>query len=946
MKRFTFTVLIFLFLDSGFCQKNPNWWYNRNSIVHLFEWKWNDIANECERFLQHKGYAGVQVSPVNENLALPDHPWWERYQPVGYNLTTRSGNEADFLDMTKRCNAVGIRIYVDAIINHMTGGSTQQVGTGGSSADPTTQNYPAVPYSSWDFHEPCTIENDDYAHNAERVRNCYLVGLNDLDQRKDYVRQKIVEFLNRLIDLGVAGFRIDAAKHMSPEDLQYIYAQLKYLNTDFGFAPNTKAYIYQEVIDLGGEAISKYEYNGFAAVTEFKHSAEISRVFQGNDKLTYLSNWGPSWGFLETEDSIIFVDNHDNQRSPGTLTHTNPKQYKMATAFMLAHPYGVTRVMSSFAFDNKDQGPPNDGNGHITSPIINSDDSCGGGWVCEHRWRQIYNMNIFRNVVKGTGINDWWTNGDQQIAFCRGDKGFVAFTNWGDMREVLQTCLPAGVYCDVISGNVDPNGQCTGKRVIVGPDGKAMIELNYDDEDRVLAIHQNSTLTALSDGMHYGWTSPLLAVLQSSSSPIKIEDSHKVWLENLYMFGGLAGLPLTIYLIDKFGRKKSMIIAAVENLVAWILLGTANSVEMLLVARFLAGLGGDVNFVATPTYIAEISEKEIRGRLGSIIHIMMSVGILLIYSIGSFVSIPLSSGIGAFFIIIQLITFSFMPESPYYLLIKNKTEDARNSLKVLRNCENVDDEFDQICEIVQRENKDRGRPIDLIKVKSNRKAFFIMAILNIGFHFSGMSVLLMNSHKLVEDADSLISSNAVAILFSFLMLVACLISAAIIDKAGRKVLLFGSSFLTGILILILALYFTAKKINIDVGNYNWVPVFVVLSYAVVFKCGLGLVPIVITAELYPTNIKAVGCALSDTMYLLAGGASISLYHILSDNFGVEVPFFVFSFCCFIVGIISVYVIPETKGKTLEEIQQMLKGIPHQDCEQSYSKSNSSICCVK
>ncbi|KRT80828.1 hypothetical protein AMK59_6017, partial [Oryctes borbonicus] len=143
------------------------------------------------------------------------------------------------------------------------------------------------------------------------------------------------------------------------------------------------------------------------------------------------------------------------------------KQYKMAVAFMLAHPYGSTRVMSSFAFDNTDAGPPADGAGNIISPGINDDESCSNGWVCEHRWRQIYNMVGFRNAVQGTTLNDWWDNGAQQIAFCRGGAGFVAFTNGGSIAQTMETCLPSGTYCDVISGSLE-NGSCTGKTVTVG----------------------------------------------------------------------------------------------------------------------------------------------------------------------------------------------------------------------------------------------------------------------------------------------------------------------------------------------------------------------------------------------------------------------------------------------------------------------------------------------
>ena len=107
-------------------------------MVHLFEWHWDTIASECENFLGPHKFAAVQVSPPNQNriVTLPDgdRPWWERYQPVSYKLETRSGDRAGFIDMVQRCNAVGVRIIVDAIINHMLGeDALTGTGTGGSS---------------------------------------------------------------------------------------------------------------------------------------------------------------------------------------------------------------------------------------------------------------------------------------------------------------------------------------------------------------------------------------------------------------------------------------------------------------------------------------------------------------------------------------------------------------------------------------------------------------------------------------------------------------------------------------------------------------------------------------------------------------------------------------------------------------------------------------------
>ncbi|KAK2575071.1 hypothetical protein KPH14_008807 [Odynerus spinipes] len=481
------SVLAVLFSVSA-AYKDPHYVKGHDTMVHLFEWKWNDIAKECESFLGPMGYGGVQVSPIQENVIVSPRPWWERYQPLSYKWITRSGNEEEFKDMVRRCNRAGVRIYVDVVFNHMSANHKDAVGTGGSRADTYKREYPAVPYSIKDFHPKCDIT--DY-HNRTNVRNCELVGLHDLDQSSEYVRGKIVEFLNAAIDAGVAGFRVDAAKHMWPQDLQVIYSRLKNLNTQHGFPSNSRPFIFQEVIDYGGETITKQEYT-FAAVTEFRYGREISNSFFGNNLLKWFVNWGEAWALLPSQDALVFIDNHDTQRSDGVLTYRISKLYKMAVALMLAHPYGTPRVMSSYHFNKFDDSPPADSSGNLLSPIIHEDNTCGNGWVCEHRWRQIYNMARFRLAANGTGLNDWWDNGSNQIAFCRGNNGFIAINadHW-DLKRTFDSCLPPGTYCDVISGNLE-NGRCTGKVVKVTEDRKAYVEILTNEEDGVLALHINA----------------------------------------------------------------------------------------------------------------------------------------------------------------------------------------------------------------------------------------------------------------------------------------------------------------------------------------------------------------------------------------------------------------------------------------------------------------------
>ncbi|XP_026735020.1 alpha-amylase 2-like isoform X2 [Trichoplusia ni] len=483
--------LCLVFGTIGSCEvTKTNQWPNRSVIVQLFEWKWLDIAEECERFLGPKGYGGVQTSPASENLIIHlndgQRPWYERYQVISYKLKTRSGDANDFLNMTTRCNRVGVRIYVDVVFNHMTGDHEANAGTAGSTANFSTFSYPAVPYKKKHFHHPvCDINNYD---NATEVRDCQLVGLKDLNQTMPLVRQKIVEYLNKLINLGVAGFRVDAAKHMWPEDLKPIYDSLNNLNIQHGFDQNARPYIYQEVAH--GGAVKPSDYKDIGDVTEFFVVSEMFNVFNGHKPLKNLKSWGsPSLGMLPSENALVFVDNHDTQRNTGGLNYKTARNYKVATAFLLAHSYGQPRIMSSYHFDRNDQGPPNDRNEDIQPPLINEDGSCEGGWVCEHRWPSIYKMVNFRNAVRDTKVENWWDNGNNQIAFSRGIKGFIVFNTEGKkLDRIFQTGLPSGKYCDIISGQ--RQGQiCSGTTINVSNTGLASIKLSGIGDELHLAIH-------------------------------------------------------------------------------------------------------------------------------------------------------------------------------------------------------------------------------------------------------------------------------------------------------------------------------------------------------------------------------------------------------------------------------------------------------------------------
>ncbi len=550
----------------------------RTVMVHLWEWKWTDIAKECEEVLGPKGYAAVQVSPPNEHAWFEEngtYPWWLRYQPVSYKIQSRSGNLAEFQDMVNRCHAVEVDIYVDAVINHMTGvaavnngGEIGYPGTvpGGTTyypyynpANPTQDGQrlffpfidPANPsgdywsqyvYNHDDFHycgtnpggagtTPNDIPDSAYNNDAWQVRNCELVNLTDLKTESAKVRNRITDYFNRLVAMGVAGFRIDAAKHMEPADIQAITSMVNDVRADW-FGADKRPYFFLEVIDRnGGEAIHKEEYNWIADVKEFKYEGDVTWHFQHGTIRSFgdpTTPFGPEWGLLPSLDAVAFVVNHDDlvhyndpNRPADFITFHDSDQYQNANVFMLAWPYGYPKVMSSYNFDEWFSGPPSDDSGNTLSvwnPDGSSNCSAPGaiiedGWVCEHRWTAISGMVGFKNFTQAAwDFGDWWSPDPNQIAFSRrvgADPalGFVAINNTANNMSLdllPSTGMDTGIYCNVIKGewSDDSYGLCSNDRWVWvdGNDIKELLNNSWSvavvPQYDALAIHVGAELDA------------------------------------------------------------------------------------------------------------------------------------------------------------------------------------------------------------------------------------------------------------------------------------------------------------------------------------------------------------------------------------------------------------------------------------------------------------------
>ena len=434
-------------------------------IVQMFGWPWASIGPECANVLGPDGYAAVQISPPEEAVVLPSagYPWWQAYQPVSYQLGSRFGTRAQLAAMIQACHTAGVKVYADVVLNHMTGQDGGGTGDDGS-AFPDKYDYPPL-YRAGDFHSCQTsISNWD---DESQVWNCQLDGLADLDTGSATVQAQEAGYLNTLISLGVDGFRWDAAKEMDPSDIAGIESRLS--------AP---VFSYQEVPWGAGQPVTPDLYEPTGDVMEFRYGWDLHGVFAGGD-LASLADFGPSFnanGMVPSDDAVVFVDNQDTERDGSMLDYADGGAYTLANVFMLAWDYGIPEVLSDYTFARFDQGPPSAGGNAIAAV------TCGtGGWQCEQRWPAIAGMAGWRNAAGGAPVQNWWSDGSNAIAFSRGASAFVAINDEpAPVSETFTTGLPAGIYCDVISGTAAA-GACGGLAVTVGASGQATITVPPTD---------------------------------------------------------------------------------------------------------------------------------------------------------------------------------------------------------------------------------------------------------------------------------------------------------------------------------------------------------------------------------------------------------------------------------------------------------------------------------
>jgi MFS family permease len=250
---------------------------------------------------------------------------------------------------------------------------------------------------------------------------------------------------------------------------------------------------------------------------------------------------------------------------------------------------------------------------------------------------------------------------------------------------------------------------------------------------------------AFASGTALGWPAPAGPRLVGENDRyFPITQSQFDWIASVITIGlAFSCLPIG-YLMNKFGRKGMMLVLVVPFLVGWVLIIWAQNFTMMLIGRFILGLAGGCFCISAPQYSTEISEKEIRGILGTFFQLLIIAGILFVYVIGAFIPIFWTNVTCSVFPLIYGVILLLMPESPVFYMRHGKEKDAVKSLKWLRG-----DHYDVTVEIDALKNElrmnEEATKISKKKAFSEPAAIWSMVIIGgmvVVQQFSGVSVVL------------------------------------------------------------------------------------------------------------------------------------------------------------------------------------------------------------
>ncbi|KAM4736222.1 solute carrier family 2, facilitated glucose transporter member 3 [Anableps anableps] len=395
----------------------------------------------------------------------------------------------------------------------------------------------------------------------------------------------------------------------------------------------------------------------------------------------------------------------------------------------------------------------------------------------------------------------------------------------------------------------------------------------------------------------------------------------------IFSVGGMIGSFSVGSIVNKFGRRKSMLIANVLALLGGGLMGLSSlsrSFEMVIIGRLIIGVFCGLCTGLTPMYLGEISPTAVRGAFGTLHQLGVVIGILVaqIFGLESLLGSdnlwPVLLALTILPAILQTIMLPFCPESPRYLLIVlNKEEEARKALERLRGSEDVDDDIQEMKEEGMKMAMEKKVTIlELFRSPNYRQPIIIAIILQLSQQLSGINAVFYYSTGIFKTAGvtkpiyATIGAGVVNTVFT-------VVSLFLVERAGRRTLhLIG---LAGMAVCALLMTISLSFVTSN-QSLSYLAIVAVFGFVASFEMGPGPIPWFIVAELFsqgprPAAMAVSGCSNWTANFLVGLG-----FPKLEEICGPYV-FLIFMVLLILFFIFTYLRVPETKGRTFDEIER-------------------------
>ncbi|KAK5649937.1 hypothetical protein RI129_000966 [Pyrocoelia pectoralis] len=439
-----------------------------------------------------------------------------------------------------------------------------------------------------------------------------------------------------------------------------------------------------------------------------------------------------------------------------------------------------------------------------------------------------------------------------------------------------------------------------------------------------------ASLTAFSAGTTIGWTSQISGKLFDGEFGFKITQNELAWVGSLTPLGAAVFSLFAGPLCDTLGRKLGGLLFILPSLTGWSLIIWSKCIGMLYAGRFLTGMSTGAFCVFTSLYNHEIAQKEIRGTLGSFLQLMISSGILFDAVVAKFVPVKLYTMLCGLIPIMFAVLFSFMPESPVYYVQKQNQADARAVLIRLRGRNyDVDKEIKEIETCVMENNKFSGMKTFKASWKkgATKKACVIGFGLMIFKCICGIDAITAYTSYIFTNANTSLNAQTATIILNGFQMSAAIFQSFVVDKCGRRILLMLSSgVMTACLAtvgIVLMLKNRSMVIEESYKYINYLPIFALAIFCVAFSLGLGPIPWLMMGEVFPQEIKSWASSLATFVSWIVTFAVTDLFLEVDATLGGDVAFFLFAGCTLTAVMFTLFLVPETKNKSYDEIQSIL-----------------------